>query len=190
MLTRVSRSSLLLKRLPTIIPKASSTRIPHSLFTDHPNHHPSFYFIPVRSLTTTPTNLPQTTTQITSNDPNEPQVSGEYMIQFTCKPCNTRSTHAFSKQAYQYGTVLIQCPNCKSRHLIADNLGFIKDEVFNLEEVLASKGESVKSKRSDLEEGDVPEGLKGKLENVVSGFRIQNGDEVFEIPADVKKDKK
>jgi len=46
----------------------------------------------------------------------------EMMIAFTCKKCNTRSSHTMSKQAYTSGTVLITCPGCKSRHLIADHL--------------------------------------------------------------------
>lgn len=46
----------------------------------------------------------------------------EMMIAFTCKKCDTRSSHIMSKQAYTSGTVLITCPSCKNRHLIADHL--------------------------------------------------------------------
>lgn len=46
----------------------------------------------------------------------------QYQLTFTCKKCDTRSSHALSKQAYHKGTVLIQCPGCKNRHLIADHL--------------------------------------------------------------------
>lgn len=46
----------------------------------------------------------------------------DMMIAFTCKKCDTRSSHVMSKQAYTSGTVLITCPGCKNRHLIADHL--------------------------------------------------------------------
>jgi protein import protein ZIM17 len=45
-----------------------------------------------------------------------------YELTFTCNVCKTRSSHRLSKQGYHHGTVLIQCPDCKNRHLIADHL--------------------------------------------------------------------
>jgi hypothetical protein len=45
-----------------------------------------------------------------------------YELTFTCNVCRTRSSHRLSKQGYHHGTVLIQCPDCKNRHLIADHL--------------------------------------------------------------------
>ena len=45
-----------------------------------------------------------------------------YEMTFTCKQCNTRSTHKISKQGYHHGTVLINCPGCKNRHLISDHM--------------------------------------------------------------------
>lgn len=32
-----------------------------------------------------------------------------------------------SRHAYEKGIVLIECPGCEKRHLIADNLGWFKD---------------------------------------------------------------
>lgn len=45
-----------------------------------------------------------------------------YEMSFTCKQCMHRSSHRITKQAYHYGTVLVNCPGCKSRHLIADHM--------------------------------------------------------------------
>jgi protein import protein ZIM17 len=45
-----------------------------------------------------------------------------YEMTFTCKACTTRSSHRMSKQGYHHGTILITCPGCKNRHLIADHL--------------------------------------------------------------------
>jgi protein import protein ZIM17 len=45
-----------------------------------------------------------------------------YEMTFTCKKCETRSTHRVSKQGYHNGTVLITCPGCKNKHLISDHL--------------------------------------------------------------------
>lgn len=67
----------------------------------------------------------------------------QMMIAFTCKKCDTRSSHTFSKQAYDSGLVLIQCPGCKNRHLIADKLKVFRDENFNIQSHLQSIGQSV-----------------------------------------------
>lgn len=85
------------------------------------------------------------------------------MIAFTCKKCNTRSSHTFSKQAYTKGTVAIQCPGCKNRHLIADNLGVFKDNNFKLEDILKARGESVATGTDDLVFEDIPESLRNTL---------------------------
>lgn len=84
----------------------------------------------------------------------------QLMIAFTCKKCDTRSLHVFSKQAYTKGSVLIQCPGCKGRHLIADNLKMFRDENINLEDILRAKGESVATTTEDLAFEDIPELLR------------------------------
>jgi len=45
-----------------------------------------------------------------------------YDMTFTCKKCLERSSHRITKQAYHFGTVLVNCPGCKGRHLIADHM--------------------------------------------------------------------
>ncbi|CAO3626809.1 unnamed protein product [Cunninghamella echinulata] len=67
----------------------------------------------------------------------------QLFIGFTCKVCEIRSHYVMSKQAYTKGVVLIQCPECKNRHLIADNLGWFRDET-NVEDLVKEKGEAIR----------------------------------------------
>lgn len=61
---------------------------------------------------------------------------------FTCTKCETRAVKSFTKNAYEKGVVIVICPGCDARHLIADNLGWFGEDR-NIEEVLAKRGESV-----------------------------------------------
>ena len=75
----------------------------------------------------TETSESQTLTETSESQANSEQAEVRsdvpaYELTFTCKPCTTRTTHRISKQGYHHGTVLITCPNCKSRHLITDHL--------------------------------------------------------------------
>lgn len=72
------------------------------------------------------------------------------MIGFTCKKCSTRSSHTMSKQAFETGLVLIQCPGCKNRHLIADNLKVFSEGNFNLRQHLEKHGELISDDPSKL----------------------------------------
>ncbi|EIW67256.1 hypothetical protein TREMEDRAFT_33730 [Tremella mesenterica DSM 1558] len=69
---------------------------------------------------------------------------------FTCtaNDCGHRSTHEFSKRSYERGIVLVQCPQCKNRHLIADHLGWFKEstedgKLKTIEDLLKARGEKV-----------------------------------------------
>ena len=62
-----------------------------------------------------------------------------YELSFTCKPCLYRSTHRITKQGYHHGTVLVTCPSCKNRHVIADHLRVFLDQKSTLEDILRKK---------------------------------------------------
>lgn len=85
------------------------------------------------------------------------------MIAFTCKKCNTRSSHTMSKQAYTGGTVLITCPSCKNRHLIADHLKIFRDDRVTIEDILKAKGEFISSSTEDLAFEDIPKDLQSLI---------------------------
>ncbi|CAK7897539.1 mitochondrial protein import protein Zim17p [[Candida] anglica] len=114
------------------------------------------------------------------------KVDPQYMIAFTCKKCDTRSSHTFSKQAYHKGTVLIQCPGCKNRHLIADNLKIFDDKKVNLEDILKAKGESVATGTEDLAFEDIPDSLKKTLghyaKDAPEEYRKEDDNKVKELP--------
>ncbi|KAA8902071.1 DNL zinc finger domain-containing protein [Sphaerosporella brunnea] len=79
-----------------------------------------------------------------------------YQLTFTCRPCQTRSSHDVTKQAYHSGTVLIQCPGCKNRHLIADHLKIFGDTWRSLEDILKESGTGEVLKRARmLDNGDI-----------------------------------
>ncbi|KAF8282302.1 zf-DNL-domain-containing protein [Trypanosoma cruzi] len=68
--------------------------------------------------------------------------SGDMVAAFTCGRCDHRMVKKFSKHAYTKGIVIVQCPSCEVRHLLADNLGWFVDEAKNIEQLLREKGES------------------------------------------------
>ncbi|KAJ7780171.1 DNL zinc finger-domain-containing protein [Mycena maculata] len=77
-------------------------------------------------------------------------IAPKLSLTFTCTAdgCAQRSTHQFSKQAYESGLVLVQCPGCKNRHLIADHLGWFKEsteegKLRTIEDILRARGETV-----------------------------------------------
>lgn len=114
----------------------------------------------------------------TSSVPLPQQIEPRLSLTFTCtvSDCGERSTHQFTKRAYQKGIVLVQCPGCKNRyvstlflryseqriqilsirHLIADHLGWFKEstqdgKLRTVEDLLKAKGEKVQRGRLDVD---------------------------------------
>jgi mitochondrial protein import protein ZIM17 len=61
--------------------------------------------------------------QTTRSAVDEPRLS----LTFTCTAgnCSTRSTHQFTKRAYERGIVLIECPGCKTRYVLLANVAVV-----------------------------------------------------------------
>lgn len=87
----------------------------------------------------------------------------QYMLAFTCKKCNHRSSHTISKQAYHNGTVLVKCPKCSNRHLIADHLKIFNDSKITIQDIMNANGEKVSQSTDDLVFEDIPESLRGLI---------------------------
>eukprot|EP00887_Chlorella_sp_A99_P004876 scaffold4.g4876.t1 len=67
---------------------------------------------------------------------------------WTCGRCDTRSAKAFSKQSYESGLVIVECPGCHARHLIADHLGWFGSKG-NVEDFAAERGGMVMRRMVD-----------------------------------------
>ena len=53
---------------------------------------------------------------------------------------DTRSAKPYSKRAYDHGVVIVTCPGCNGRHLLADRLGWF-GERSSIEDILAERGD-------------------------------------------------
>lgn len=60
-----------------------------------------------------------------------------YMM-FTCGKCNTRAARGFSRQAYENGVVIVTCPGCQAKHVVADRMGWF-GEPGSVEDFIAEK---------------------------------------------------
>eukprot|EP01015_Nassula_variabilis_P018370 TRINITY_DN2990_c0_g1_i12.p2 TRINITY_DN2990_c0_g1~~TRINITY_DN2990_c0_g1_i12.p2 ORF type:complete len:126 (-),score=19.97 TRINITY_DN2990_c0_g1_i12:120-497(-) len=65
---------------------------------------------------------------------------GFYVIMFTCGVCEEKHVRSFTKKAYHEGVVLIRCQGCDNNHLIADNLGWFRNEPVNIEDLMKEQG--------------------------------------------------
>ena len=49
---------------------------------------------------------------------------------FTCDACGERTTRVINKDAYERGTVYVQCGGCEVWHLFKDNLDSMEEIVY------------------------------------------------------------
>ena len=92
---------------------------------------------------------------VSGSEPASPKqdLPPAYQITFTCKPCGHRSSHRMTKQAYHHGTVLIKCPSCENRHVIADHLKVFLDQATTLEDILKKQTADGKPLSSLIKKG-------------------------------------
>eukprot|EP00897_Mesotaenium_endlicherianum_P008346 jgi/Mesen1/753/ME000110S_11019 len=74
---------------------------------------------------------------------SKPSDRHDLAIMFTCTVCETRSAKTMSRDSYENGVVIVQCPGCRNNHLIADRLGWF-GENGDVEAFLAEKGIDVR----------------------------------------------
>uniref|UniRef100_A0A7S1XBY6 DNL-type domain-containing protein n=1 Tax=Compsopogon caeruleus TaxID=31354 RepID=A0A7S1XBY6_9RHOD len=70
-------------------------------------------------------------------------------VAFTCGVCEHRVSKKITKKAFTTGVVIIVCPQCDSKHLIADNLGWYRDWVnrdgpWNVADFAIESGQAVR----------------------------------------------
>ena len=90
-------------------------------------------------------------------------------IIFTCTVCDTRSAKKFAKQSYDHGVVVVKCPGCGNHHLIADNLGFFEDDRWDVEKLMAERGDDVHRVDDDNILGGIP---PERLQELIVGTKV------------------
>eukprot|EP01061_Rhynchopus_euleeides_P020071 TRINITY_DN32812_c0_g1_i2.p1 TRINITY_DN32812_c0_g1~~TRINITY_DN32812_c0_g1_i2.p1 ORF type:complete len:211 (+),score=64.41 TRINITY_DN32812_c0_g1_i2:71-634(+) len=100
--------------------------------------------------------------------------NADMALLFECRVCKTQAVKQFSRHSYEKGVVLIQCPGCKNKHVIADNLGWFYDmgENNNIEKQMSAEGQELK--RVSVSEAEYAQFLKGSV-NKDSGEVAQPG---------------
>ncbi|KAK6348615.1 hypothetical protein TWF718_006404 [Orbilia javanica] len=127
-----------------------------------PSDSPSILPPPSSSSSSSSSSSATNTTSTPNSSPSSPSSTvsfplaekPSYELTFTCKKCSHRSSHKITKQAYHKGTVLIQCPGCEVRHLIADHLKIFRDQPTTIEDIMKEQGEKIK-KGIKYRDGDI-----------------------------------
>ena len=76
----------------------------------------------------------------TTSTSETPNTRKDLYMMFTCGRCDTRATRGFSRQAYENGVVIVTCPGCNSKHVVADRMGWF-GEPGSVEDFIAQKTE-------------------------------------------------
>ncbi|KAH8079702.1 DNL zinc finger-domain-containing protein [Filobasidium floriforme] len=140
-----STSRLPIRPALPLAPSSSTTSLPYAQFARR------------FKSTSTPTTAESNTEEGTSTNlkfvdenGNPLRIEPKLSLTFTCSvdKCGERSTHEFAKRSYTKGIVIVQCPGCKNRHLIADHLGWFKEVTEEgrhrtIEDLMKAKGEKV-----------------------------------------------
>eukprot|EP01126_Amoeba_proteus_P004278 TRINITY_DN11440_c0_g1_i2.p1 TRINITY_DN11440_c0_g1~~TRINITY_DN11440_c0_g1_i2.p1 ORF type:complete len:147 (-),score=23.34 TRINITY_DN11440_c0_g1_i2:78-518(-) len=89
-------------------------------------------------------------------------------IVFTCTVCQHRCGKTFSYLSYTKGVVIITCPGCSKHHLIADNLGWFRDQPVNIEILAKERGQEVRriTDVKELADEEDVEGLDRMLDRL------------------------
>lgn len=58
-------------------------------------------------------------------------------------PLQKKHTTKVRRNLKNLGVVIIKCPSCENNHLIADHLGWFRDESVNIEDLVKEKGQDV-----------------------------------------------
>ena len=103
-------------------------------------------------------------------------------IVYTCNVCQTRSAKQFSEQAYQHGVVIVRCPGCQNQHLIADRLGYFRDDdnragEFDLQSIAQRTGQPLRTITDSEDSHD------GVLELVLGTERMEELRKVATSPS-------
>ncbi|KAG1738849.1 zf-DNL-domain-containing protein [Suillus paluster] len=158
-MNRILLPSRLLRNIsPILIPHTANVRPYARLPFRRASQTPCLALGTIRSHSSSHPSKPLANSSVSHPSGSSDQIKDDSPIQearlgivFTCtaEACSHRSSHTFTKRAYERGIVIVQCPGCKNRHLIADNLGWFKDstedgKLRNIEDLLRARGENVK----------------------------------------------
>ena len=97
----------------------------------------------------------------------------QLVMMYTCGQCEVRSAKAFSKIAYNSGVVIVQCPGCGARHLIADHLGWF-GSAGTIEEFAQERGQTVVTRLADDTLELTPEDMVGSTAHAAALKKSEN----------------